>query len=40
MMQYMKWILLGACLMVVVWPLLSKQPSEQKKDAELKQKDQ
>jgi hypothetical protein len=39
-MQYIKWILLGICLLAVVWPLLFKQPSDQKKDAEPKPKDQ
>lgn len=40
MMEYMKWILLAVCLISVMWPLISKQPSDHKKESDLEQKDQ
>jgi len=40
MMEYVKWILLAACLIPVMWPLISKQPSDHQKDSKHQQKDQ
>ena len=39
-MQYIKWILLGVCLLAVVWPLLFKQPDQHPDVTKPEQKDQ
>jgi hypothetical protein len=40
MMEYAKWILLAVCLISVMWPLISKQPSDHNKESKPQQKDQ